>query len=61
MSRLITDVADLAGYNEPEHSPNGIGYFAYRSRICKAVAKLNALRSSGTVGKPPAITDSTLV
>ena len=61
MSRLLTDVANLAGYDEPVTAPNGIGYFAYRTRICRAVAKLDAPRSSATVGKPPAITDSSLV
>ena len=36
-------------------------HFAYRSRIGRAVAKLDAPRSSATVGKPQAITDSSLV
>ena len=61
MSRLLTDVTDLAGYAEPGTAPNGFEYFAYRSRICRAVAKLDAPRLSATVGKAPAITDSSLV
>ena len=49
MSRLLSDVADLAGYAEPGTAPKEFGYFAYRSRICRAVAKLDAQRSSATV------------
>ena len=36
MSRLLTDVVDLAGYAEPGTAQmNSIGYFAYRSRSCE--------------------------
>ena len=37
MSRLLTGVVDLTRYAEPEHSPNGFGYFAYRSRAVTKV------------------------
>ena len=44
-----------------KYGPNGIGYFAYRSRICRAVAKLDAPQLGVTVGKSSAITGSSLV
>ena len=59
MSRLLTDAADLAGYAEPVTAQMVLD-IAYRSRICRAAAKLGAPRSSASVGKPPAITDSSL-
>ena len=61
MSRLLTDVVDLAGYHEPVTAPKNLDTLHIGSRICRAVAKLDAPRSSATVGRPPAITDSSLV
>ena len=37
-----------------------LGCFAYRSRVRGAVAKLGAAQLKATVGKPPAITGSSL-
>ena len=63
MSGLLTDVTDLAGYAEPGTAPKYLDtlHIAREYSICRDLAKFDAPRSSATVGKPPAITDSTLV
>ena len=61
MSRLLTDDADLTGYAEPGTASKDLDTLHIaREYACRAVAKLDAPRSSATVGKPPAITDNSL-